>query len=444
MKRLLASIVGLALAGAALIALTGAGGSSSTGSSYQVRAIFDNAAFAVPGEEVRIAGAPVGTISSLAVTRSKQAAVTLSIQNPAFVPFHADASCAIRPQSLIAERFVDCAPGTAAQPALQRITRGAGAGSYLLPVTRTSSPVDPDIVQNISQQPVRESLAIILDELGTGLAARGADLNAVILRANPALGYTDRVFRILAAQNRTLARLASDSDTLLAPLARERSSIADFIVQASTTAGATATQSAALQSTIRRLPGFLHQLRPLMADLGRLADQGTPLMNSLSAGAAGLNHEFTSLAPFANAARSALIRLGAAAQRSQSYLVGSQPLARQLLQLGDAAAPAGHQLDRLTASLDRTGAIPQLMGVLFNGTQAINGFNRDGHYVRTNVLVGSCTGFARTPVAGCSARFPGAQASAAVARQAVRATRAAGAGAPRLSGLLHYLVGSGR
>jgi ABC-type transporter Mla subunit MlaD len=441
MKRLFGSIIVLALAGAALIGLTGAGGSASAGSSYQVRAIFDNAAFAVPGEEVRIAGANVGTISSLAVTRSKQAAVTLSIQNRAFVPFHADASCAIRPQSLIAERYVDCSPGTAAQPGLQRITHGAGVGSYLLPVTRTSSPVDPDIVQNISQEPVRQSLAIILDELGTGLAARGADLNAVILRANPALGYTDRVFRILATQNRTLARLASDSDAVLAPLARARSSIADFIARANTTAGATATQSAALQSTIHRLPGFLHQLRPLVADLGQLTDQGTPLMNSLSAGAAGLNREFTNLAPFASAARSALIRLGATAQRSQSYLVDSEPLARQLLQLGGAAAPAGHQLDRLTASLDRTGAIQQLMGVLFNGTQATNGFNRDGHYVRTDVLVGSCTGYSRSPVPGCSARFPGAKASAAVARQAVRRTHTQTSGA-RLTGLLHYLVGS--
>jgi hypothetical protein len=81
------------------------------------------------------------------------------------------------------------------------------------------------------------------------------------------------------------------------------------------------------------------------------------------------------------------------------------------------------------------------MGVLFNGTQATNGFNRDGHYVRTDVLVGSCTGYSRSPVPGCSARFPGAKASAAVARQAVRRTHTQTSGA-RLTGLLHYLVGS--
>ena len=67
----------------------------------------------------------------------------------------------------------------------------AGAGRGHVPAARsrqTSSPIDPDIVQNISQEPIRQRLSIILNELGTGLAARGADLAAVIRRANPALG----------------------------------------------------------------------------------------------------------------------------------------------------------------------------------------------------------------------------------------------------------------
>src|SRR5579875_2055381 len=178
MRRVAATVMALAVAGALLISLTGAGGGT-PGGTYQVRAIFDNAEFAVSGEDVRIAGANVGSIASLAVTRHNQAAVTLNITNRAFVPFHANATCAIRPQSLIAENYVDCTPGTAAAAALPRIRGGAGAGSYLLPVSRTSSPIDPDIVQDISQEPVRQSLSIILDELGTGLAARGSDLNAV-------------------------------------------------------------------------------------------------------------------------------------------------------------------------------------------------------------------------------------------------------------------------
>ena len=95
-------------------------------SGYRVEAIFDNAGFAVPGEQVRIAGAPVGTISALSVTKQNLAAVTLSIANRDFVPWYANATCTIRPQSLIAERYVDCTPGTSDQRPLPRIDNGYG------------------------------------------------------------------------------------------------------------------------------------------------------------------------------------------------------------------------------------------------------------------------------------------------------------------------------
>ena len=122
---------------------------------------------------------------------------------------------------------------------------------------------------------------MIIDELGTGLAARGSDLNAVIHRANPALGDTDKVLKILASQNRALAQLATNSDTVLAPLARERRQISGFVTQANTTAVASAQRAADISRTFQLFPSFLRQLRPLMADLGTLADQGTPVMTEL-------------------------------------------------------------------------------------------------------------------------------------------------------------------
>ena len=151
--------------------------------------------------------------------------MTIEIDDAQFTPFHANATCAIRPQSLIGEKYVDCEPGTSSAPPLTKITSGPGHGEYYLPVTRTSSPVDSDIVQDIYQEPIRERFALILDELGTGLAARGSDLNAVIHRANPALGETDKVLQILARQNEQLAQLATDSDAVLTPLAKVQAAI---------------------------------------------------------------------------------------------------------------------------------------------------------------------------------------------------------------------------
>ncbi|MGH2891281.1 MAG: MlaD family protein, partial [Solirubrobacteraceae bacterium] len=310
---LIAAAVLVAAAGT-LLAQTG---SHTAHRAYLVRAIFDDASFAAQGEDVRIAGANVGSIQSLGVTKDNRAAVTISIGNHDFAPFHTDARCAIRPQSLIGEEYVDCTPGTAGAPPLRRIRSGPGAGAHYLPVTRTSSPIDSDIVQDISTEPVRQSLAVIIDEFGTGLAARGSDLNAVIHRANPALGQTDRVLKILARQNHTLARLASTSDAVLAPLARVRKRIAGFVTQANSTAVATAARAHAISESFRLLPSYLRQLRPLMADLGSLASQGTPLMTDLGASAAALGRQFANLTPFAAAARTSLIDLGQAAHESQ-------------------------------------------------------------------------------------------------------------------------------
>ncbi|MGH2871783.1 MAG: MlaD family protein, partial [Solirubrobacteraceae bacterium] len=222
MKRLGLIVAAIVLAAAATLEASSSPPSHPT---YLVRAIFDDASYAATGEDVRIAGANVGSIQSLGVTKGNRAAVTISIDNPAFEPFHANASCTIRPQSLIGEEYVDCLPGSAGQRPLSMIRSGPGAGAHYLPVTRTSSPIDFDIVQDISTMPVRQALAVIIDEFGTGLATRGSDLNAVIHRANPALGETDQVLKILDRQNRVLAQLATTSDQVLAPLAKVRRQI---------------------------------------------------------------------------------------------------------------------------------------------------------------------------------------------------------------------------
>jgi ABC-type transporter Mla subunit MlaD len=427
----------------------------------------------------------VGTIASLDITNrsglgapnsckqlgsSCKAVVTITIGASAFTPFHQNASCAIRPQSLIGEKYVDCNPGTSAAPTLTKITSGPGAGSYLLPVTHNSSPVDTDLVQNIYRQPVRQWFGIILNEFGTGLAARGSDLNQVIRRANPALGYTDQVLKILARQNRQLAQLARDSDTVLTPLARDRQSIRQWVLTANTTSVATAVQANNTALSFHLLPQFLRQLNPLLVDLGALADQATPVLNASTQAAPSLARQYQLLASFngqggfADVARRSLISLGNAAQKQGPLLVSTIPLDKQLLNLANAGLPAFTNLDKLTSSLFRTGAIEQLMGLLFNGTNAVNGFDSSGHYIRTEALVGGCTAYSKTTVGGCSANFTHQTAAADVPTAVDVATTARAAKQPKvaraisaahrsglqaastkaLDGLMQYLLGPGQ
>lgn len=405
-------VTALALAAVVIVALAlvAAGG---TDDGYRVRAIFDNVASAVEGEDVKIAGAKVGTIDSFDVTPENKAAVVLQIDDDGFTPFHQDARCTIRPQSLIGEKFVECDPGDARSPELERIDDGPGAGEHLLPLAQTSSPVDLDLINDIMRLPFRERLTILLDELGAGFAGRGEDLDALIRRANPALRETDRVLAILARQNRVLANLAGDSDVALAPLARERKRVAGFIRNATATGQATAERSDDIEAGIARLPGFLRQLRPLMADLEGFADQGAPLARDLRLAGPDLSRLIEQIGPFSTAATPSLVSLGQATLTGRPALIATRPLIQDLGDFARQAKPLSKNLDAFTASFDETGGIERLADYLFFQTLAINGFDGIGHYLRAGLSVNLCALYATQPASGCNSNFTQTQATGA-------------------------------
>jgi ABC-type transporter Mla subunit MlaD len=381
-------------------------GADGGGSNYKVQAIFDNVAAAVPGEDVKVAGAKVGVIESMDVTDDNKAEVILRIEDERFTPFRGDAKCTIRPQSLIGEKFVECEPGSSTAEPLPDV----GDGEHKLDLETeqgggTSSPVDLDLVNNTLRLPQRQRLAILLGELGVGVAGRGEELREVIHRANPALRETDKVLKILGDQNAVLSKLAVDSDTVLAPLAREKERVSDFIVQANDVAEASAERRDDIEGTFQRLPGFLRELRPLMADLGTLADEATPVARDLNEAAPDVSRLIRQLGPFSEAARPALRSLGRATVRGRPALIRARPLIRDLRDFAVDAAPLTRNLDLLTKSLDDTGGVERIMDYLFFQMIAINGFDSLGHYLRAGLIVNLCSNYTTTPAAGCNANF---------------------------------------
>jgi phospholipid/cholesterol/gamma-HCH transport system substrate-binding protein len=384
---------------------------------YQVRAIFDNAGFIIPGEDVKIAGVKVGKVGALDVTPDFKAAVVLDITEPGYQDFRRDASCIVRPQNLIGERFVECKPtqprsATARAPAkLARIDRGVGKGQYLLPVSNTMQTVDIDLIGNTMREPERQRLSLILNELGTGLAGRGKDLNEVIRRANPALQETDKVLAILARQNTQLEQLAVNSDTVLAPLARDRARVASAIRNSSSVAKATAEKRGALEDDIQALPKFLDEFKPTMERLGSLSDQTTPLLVDLHARAGDINNVVRRLGPFSKAAIPAFDSLGEAAKTGTPAVVDARPVIADVRGLAKAVLPVGVTLREVLESFQETGGIERLMDYIFYQATAVNGFDAVGHYLRAGLIVNQCATYAQTQVAGCSAKFPNATAS---------------------------------
>jgi phospholipid/cholesterol/gamma-HCH transport system substrate-binding protein len=424
MRRIVLIVAGLLLA-ALLIALP-AIGSNGTSGSYEVRAAFDNGSFVVPGEEVRVAGATVGTVKSVDVSDNDEivsdeggphavpgkAVVVMEIEDSGFKDFRNDASCTIRPQSLIGEKYVDCtptqprAPGTPPPPSLQQIQDGQpGAGQYLLPLENNGTTVDLDLIQNIQRLPYNDRFRLILNELGAALAGRGQDLGEVIDRANPALRQTDRVLAILAQQNQQLASLASNGDTVLEPLARERAHITGFFRNAAISGEATAERSPALEEGLRKFPATLRQVRLTSAKLKQFADQGTPLFTDLNIAAPGLGKATVNLPKFAKLGTPALTSLGTAAQSAGPKLAASDGLLTDLSSTASSSVRVGNNFSALLDTFTKTQGFQSLMDFIYNTTGSLNGFDSHGHFQRSNLQLSTCVEIVPLPAGGCEAFF---------------------------------------
>jgi ABC-type transporter Mla subunit MlaD len=427
-------LLGTVAVGLLLGVLVAAGGGED---GYRVRAVFDNASFVIPGEDVKVAGVKAGRIDDVALTRDNRAVVVLLIDDPAFQPFRRDAHCQIRLQSLIGEQYVECEPtqshaeGGRLPAALPEIDSGPGDGQHLLPVTNTTTPVNVDLINDIYRLPQRERWRLIINELGAGLAGNGERLRAAVRRANPALRELDRVIGTLAGQDRVLARLVDESDAVLRPWAARRRQTAGFIDHAGATAVAAGERGDDIERNFERLPPFLHELRPTADRFTAFADQMTPALQNLHRHAPAINEAVARLGPFTHAAIPAVDTLGDFADRGRRIFPELRPLARDLHDLSRPLLPTSKSLAALLGSFDDAGGVEELMRFIYFYTGAVNGEDEFGHYIRSGLNLSACVRSGTRLEGGCDATFA----------SSARAS-AAGPGSLRNQALMDYLLGS--
>jgi ABC-type transporter Mla subunit MlaD len=411
-RPLLIVLAALMLSGLALaIAATEDGDSS--GRTYEIA--FDNAFGLSEGGDFKVAGVRAGTTNEMRVSAGprRHAIVTAKVTEPGFADLRRDAHCEIRPQSFIGEYFVDCQPGSSPE----RIPDGGR-----VPLAQTSSTIPLDLVNNMVRRPYADRLRIVIGELGAGLAGRPGDLSEVLRRAHPGLRETNQTLRILARQTRTIDRVIVDADTVVGALARRRRDVARFVREAGSTAAVAATRREDLAASFDRLPAFLGELDPYMAQLGQLATAQQPVLRSLRGAAGDLDTFLTRLPPFADAGGPAVESLG------QASVVGSRavrettddlkelagfakaapglakPL-RQLLQSTDDRARAV-QVDPRAAATgppapDKTHisgeggftGMESIWDYFFWQSLSTNALDDIGHVLRLNVNVSPCSGY---------------------------------------------------
>jgi ABC-type transporter Mla subunit MlaD len=412
MRRFLSTLGLLAALGAAFV-LTGTQEEGPKGVEYKVE--FDNAFGLVEGGDLQVGGVRAGKTKTFEVEKPKGkrpvAVVTIEISEPGFDDFREDASCAIKPQSLIGEYYVDCQTGSGAKLARD--------GSGRVPVQNNESTIPQDIVNDMLRRPYRERFGIILSSLGAGLAGRPEDIQEVLKRAHPGLRETSRVLRILGKQNRVIERFIVDSDTVMEELEANKRDVVRWVRESADTAEISASRREDIARSFERLPTFLAELRPTMRNLGDLADEQIPLLTDLERAAPHLDTFFTRLGPFSEASRPAIRSLGEAAQKgTRAFGEGAEEVA-ELRRLARDAAPTGKPLRQFLDTMDdrrryieidpraKNGAPPEPDPTAipgeggFTGAEAfwnywlwqglsINGFDRYSHILRIGLAFTPC------------------------------------------------------
>ena len=415
MRRALSALVVLAAAAGALL-MTGAA-EEAKGKRYWV--VFDNAFGLVEGGDLKIGGVRAGTVNTFELTDTEpyKVKVEVEVTEPGFDALRTDSECRVRNQSLIGEYYVDCEVGTAKEALPENGT---------IPVERTSSSIPPDLIASVMRRPYRERFRLLLSELGVGLAGRPEDLNEVIRRAHPALKEVNETLAILDRQNRTIRDFITDADKVSAAVEPKKRALSRWAQEAMETAEIQASRADRLQAQWNKLPRFLGELRPTLAQLDATASEQIPFLRSMRAAAPDFYRLLKALEPFSNVSRASTRALGEAAVVGQKALTESAEEIAELRELSEDAPRLAKPLRQFLQTIDdrersveddplheqlappapdKTAAqegegftgMEALLNYVYWQTLGINGFDQVSHFLRIVVLRNDCSGYQNEP-----------------------------------------------
>jgi phospholipid/cholesterol/gamma-HCH transport system substrate-binding protein len=231
---------------------------------YELHAVVRDAHSLRPSAPVRTAGVDVGKVTKVEPAGDGQQAaeVTMELREDA-LPIHRDAELQIRPRILLEGNFfVDLKPGSGSEPELD--------DGSTLPVTQTASSVTlPDILRVLDRD-TRDDLRTLLGEYATALDGGGAEaLNRTIPSLAPAyrLGAITNDALLGQGPTRDLRRVLRSQRRVFAALGESPGQLQDLITDLNATAGAIASQDAALAAAVPALRDTLRVGYPALGEV---------------------------------------------------------------------------------------------------------------------------------------------------------------------------------
>lgn len=209
----------------------------SVGGQRTYRAIFTSASQLHPGDDVRVAGVPSGSVQAVSLLNNGDAQVTFSLSSS--VPMTESSTLAIRYLDLAGNRYLAVNPGTTSAPTqsngqmigLGRTRPALDINDLLQGFKPLLTGLDPTAMNQLSLEivqtlqgdgPTINALIQHAASLTTGLAQNDQLIGALVTNLDAALGT-------IADKHTQLMALISDLRTFASGLAVNRTSIGDAI-----------------------------------------------------------------------------------------------------------------------------------------------------------------------------------------------------------------------
>jgi phospholipid/cholesterol/gamma-HCH transport system substrate-binding protein len=399
-------------------------GSSTDG--HRLVAQFVDASPLIAGNDVKIDGVKVGTVTSLKVVGGL-AQVTMSLTDAAY-PLHTDATATVRPVTLLGERYVDLQRGSASAPLLK--------DGQVLTTAHTGQATDLDQILNALDDPTGTALAALVTTLGEGAQGNGANVAAALKALAPAMTDTSALAKVLDQQNSAITSMLDSLEPVATALARDHGQTMHALVTSTDQLlGTTSENDAALKQVLLDLPSTLRTAVTTLSDLTGTAQEATPELESIRPLTDNLTQISTELEQFANAADPALASAQPVLNEATKLLVQAQPVVAQLEAAGPAlnsdAASVRPIVDRLSSNLDN------VFNFLKYWALTTNGYDGLSHYFRAAVVVTPMSATGLVPGLGGNLGIGGSQPPAGAAGSKGAVTKSA---APVVQ-TLHDLLG---
>jgi phospholipid/cholesterol/gamma-HCH transport system substrate-binding protein len=266
----------------------------SNGTSYQVHAIFQTASQIVSGDQVEVAGTPIGTVSGLALTRNGEADLTLTITDHNYDPLRQGTQATVRELSLsgIASRYIDIRPGPVGNAPIHV--------NGMIPTTDTTSEVDLDQIFNTLNGSTLKGLRDVFQGSASQYRGSGKLAQAALQYLNPAVAASSMLFRELNRNNGSnFTHFVVKTSKLVSDLATRSADLTGLVSHLSTTTGALAAQRTNLAASLQRLPGFMRLANTTFVNLRSALDQLKPLVDDSKPVAPKLQKLLLQLRPLA-------------------------------------------------------------------------------------------------------------------------------------------------